>query len=346
MVKTPQRTNPPEVTTKKSVALFTYPPKPGEFGWEVMQWQGFVRKKAKEYDRVIIRCKESSEPLYRDIPCATILNYGSPPTQVEDVDTIWVWEKDKQIPHDQQEFVVYGCEKTEHPFDILFHARNAKHREKNYPVEMWNKLSRMFYDAGYKVASVGNNAHHIEGTYDLTGESLDAIFDYMRSAKCIVGPSSGPMHLASLCNCPQVVWGDERTYVGGNTLKTRYEKTWNPLGVPVDYIITTWDSPERWKPKPKTVFLRTKRLIDNDLKSSAQAIAPQAQQHAQNLQALQAAINAALQGGKYLVEVHRKTEDLRAEYKHFQINCGMSDEDIKHCRGHFPGQIFMNTEWR
>jgi hypothetical protein len=331
---------------KKKVALFIYPSLPGEFGWEVMQWQGFVRKKAKEYDRVIIQCKESSNPLYMDIPNASFFNPGIPPVQIEEIVRTYVWKKDQHIPHDQQEFIVYGCEKTEHPFDILFHARNAKHQEKNYPVEMWAELSRMFYDADYKVASIGNNAHHVEGTYDLTGESLDAIFDYMQSAKCIVGPSSGPMHLASLCNCPQVVWGDERTYVGGNTLETRYKKTWNPFGVPVDYITTAWDSPGRWKPEPTTVFLRTKGLIDNDLKSSSPAILPQAKQHAQNLQKLQSTINAALQGGKYLIEVHRKTEDHRAEYKHFYIQQGMSDDDIKHCRSHLPGQIFVNTEWK
>lgn len=341
MVKKTKSTKPPEDTTKKKTAIFIYPPKPGEFGWEVMQWQGFVRKKAKEYDQVVVSCKDSSKPLYQDIfaeypPHAFAINLSSETDR-------FIWKKDQVIPHDQQEFIVYGTETTEHPFDILFHARNAKHQEKNYPVEMWVELSRMFYEAGYKVASVGNNAHHIEGTYDLTGESLDAIFDYMRSAKCIVGPSSGPMHLASLCNCPQVVWGDERVYVGGNTLETRYKKTWNPLGVPVDYITTSWDSPDRWKPKPKIVFLRTERLIGMG-KSRVAKPAPPTQ--AQNLQALQAAINAALQGSKYLIEVHRKTTDHRAEYKHFYIQSGMSDEDINHCRRHFPGQIFINTDWK
>jgi hypothetical protein len=243
MIKNPPSTTLPPKAKKTKSAYFDYPEKPGEFGWEVMQWQGFVRKKARFYDHVIVNCKDSSKPLYQDIK-GLYFNDASPSISSNGTD-LFTWKKDQVIPHNQQEFIVYGTEKTEHPFDFLIHARNAKHQEKNYPVEMWNELVKILLDAGYSVASIGNNAHHIEHTYDLTGESLNAIFDYMRSAKCIVGPSSGPMHLASLCNCPQVVWGDERIYVGGGTLKTRYEQTWNPLGVPVEYITTKWDSPGR-----------------------------------------------------------------------------------------------------
>ena len=38
----------------------------GEFGWELMSWQGMVRKLAPRYKRVIISCRPESQALYQD----------------------------------------------------------------------------------------------------------------------------------------------------------------------------------------------------------------------------------------------------------------------------------------
>ena len=38
----------------------------GEFGWELLCWQGFVRKVSRRYKTVIVYCPEGREALYRD----------------------------------------------------------------------------------------------------------------------------------------------------------------------------------------------------------------------------------------------------------------------------------------
>ena len=56
--------------------------------------------------------------------------------------------------------------------------------------------------------------------------------DLLASARLCVGPSSGPMHLASLCGCTHLVWcGGPK----GEWKRTRahYLKSWNPHGTAV-----------------------------------------------------------------------------------------------------------------
>jgi hypothetical protein len=116
-------------------------------------------------------------------------------------------------------FIEYGVPNKK--FEILIHARDRSHRVEDNWVG-WRGL-----ELGDSVASIGSKtgARHIEGTSDMRGIPLEELVNYMAGAKMIVGPSSGPMHLATLCSCPQVVWSN-RT----GTLE-RYKKTWNPFRV-------------------------------------------------------------------------------------------------------------------
>ena len=116
-------------------------------------------------------------------------------------------------------FIKYG--RPIKRFEILVHARNRVHREQ----DNWNGWNKM--ELGDGVASIGSKeeALHIEGTCDIRGIPLEELVNYMAGARMIIGPSSGPMHLATLCGCPQVVWSDRE-----DTL-VRYERTWNPFNV-------------------------------------------------------------------------------------------------------------------
>ena len=105
-----------------------------------------------------------------------------------------------------------------------------------------------------RIACIGTKGESgwIEGTADLRGLSLEVLFDIMRSADFAFGPSSGPMHLASLCGLPHVVWS-----IPDN--KKRYEVNWNPLSTKV-----LFDSKFNWHPSPEYVFDIFKKWSEND----------------------------------------------------------------------------------
>ena len=63
----------------------------------------------------------------------------------------------------------------------------------------------------------------------------------MNKSKLIVGPSSGPMHMASLCGLKHLVWSTEYNRV-------RYERDWNPFKTEVIF-----HSDGGWNPNPETI---------------------------------------------------------------------------------------------
>ena len=110
--------------------------------------------------------------------------------------------------------------------DIVIHARNRKIRShENWSVEKWTELVSTLGD-NVSVGCIGTlgGAFLIEGARDYRGIPLKKATGLLRHAKCIVGPSSGPMHLASLSGCPQVWWTDNP-----NKNFPRYTYMWNPF---------------------------------------------------------------------------------------------------------------------
>ena len=71
----------------------------------------------------------------------------------------------------------------------------------------------------------------------------------------MVGPSSGPMHLAQMCGTPIVCWGDNRKY-NGHFLKDRYLKDWNPFNSQVE-----WIDCENWQPEPEEIVERIEMFV-------------------------------------------------------------------------------------
>jgi len=113
--------------------------------------------------------------------------------------------------------------------DIVIHARSRSIREiDNWDIDNWNKLVKALSAKSLSVASIGTSeqSKHIDGTLDMRGSSIDKTIGLLNSAKCIVGSSSGPMHLATLSGCPQVVWTSNyrQNY-------SRYHDTWNPFNI-------------------------------------------------------------------------------------------------------------------
>lgn len=226
----------------------------GEFGWELMSWQAFVRKAAKGYDEVYVCSREGHEPLYRDfckqfIPhpigglkdcCHTGLVDQRQIRAVNDYLRGLGGDRlipEKLIPIEQQSFVRFGSKehgkRLGYNFDIIVHARKpiGKRPGHSYPLNRWNELIRRLPKC--RIACIGNEAYAPEGTVDMRVAPMQDCMDAIASATMCMGPSSGPMHLASLCGTPHMVWTDTKYYsaIGCDNAR-RYHLLWNPLRTP------------------------------------------------------------------------------------------------------------------
>ena len=246
-----------------------------ELGWELFCWQGYLRHRSRHYDKTVIACEQGHEVLYQDfadeiIPvklnverryCWKARGYKTPePEQLFGGpldDGIWyrpneavvVYAK-QSINFEQQEFVKLG-NNNRNGYDIVVHARcRTLAPNRNWPLKSWHAL--LHTCDGATVACIGSkqDALHVAGD-DLRGIPLADLCDVLASSRLIVGPSSGPMHLASLCGCPQVVWFGEPAYN-----ERRYKTDWNPLGTPVTTLFQT-----DWQPSVKTVAAMIDKAI-------------------------------------------------------------------------------------
>jgi ADP-heptose:LPS heptosyltransferase len=78
----------------------------------------------------------------------------------------------------------------------------------------------------------------------------------MANSTVLVGPSSGPVHLASLCGLPHVTWSPKNA-TGIMSNKDRYERIWNPLKTPVTFIEGSWN------PEVKEIVGAVRKYYDN-----------------------------------------------------------------------------------
>jgi hypothetical protein len=250
----------------------------GEFGWELFAWQGYVRALSRHFEKTVVICRPNSKAIYEDF--ADEFVFSDKRTGLSDSYYMHNFEFVDEIqnlvsagnltlntntslciprrigtpPHThylesfifgdievKPEYIVFGS-KIETEYDFIFHARNRELRkEDNWSPENWKRLLELL---GAKVACIGskNEAYHIPGTTDLRGTDSQTVFNLLRSCKAVFGPSSGPMHLSSLCTAKHVVWGLQSLSC------YRYEKNWNPHHTPVLFLEAFG-----WHPSPEYV---------------------------------------------------------------------------------------------
>ena len=126
----------------------------GEFGWELMQWQGKIRHIAPHYDMVIVGCQKGHEFLYSDFsyhfetysddsPNRNMWMSNGATKKLEMVDSELVSPSRDFCTNDfyHQTFTKYGKETKGYDFEILIHARSQDnmHTEyRNWPTENWD----------------------------------------------------------------------------------------------------------------------------------------------------------------------------------------------------------------
>ncbi len=240
----------------------------GELGWELFCWQGHIRRISKDYDKTIIIGRPGHKILYADFadeyiefdPKSNLTNGWrcegsvSYKTLVKSIKkTKYIDGKfeiglgrieDKEIVDRKGLFhaqLFHKYEKEGEGYDIIFHGRNKESGDvRNWSEENWNNLVKEL--SGYKIASIGNaDSFNVEGTDNLKGINLEELVGVMSNSKLIVGPSSGPMHLASLCGLKHLVWSTSYN-------KMRYKKHWNPF----DTEVIFYEDGE-WNPEYKEI---------------------------------------------------------------------------------------------
>ena len=243
----------------------------GEFGWELFCWQGYLRARSKEFEKVIIVSRPAMQPLYADF-CHEFIPYvpagpglsgykNSGHKKWPDISDQRPFREyisgefyigyNRDHPHKSskaflnQKFIKYGSYCASLSFDIVLHIRNTdktQSRKRNsWDLGVWKNFINLVNQAGFNnICCIGdvNNAGIVDGCIDMRGLPLQELFDLLASSKVLVGPSSGPMHLGSLCGCPHVVWS------GSQPNQPKYEKFWNPFNTPVKYIhVSDWKPP-------------------------------------------------------------------------------------------------------
>ena len=229
----------------------------GEFGWELMGWQGLIRALRTHYDHITVCARESSAALYTDCCDAfvphqikgqsnahVVFDVANPEELTRTLDLV-PNDADhlrplRYVPLSSQSFVRFGdrSQSSDH-VDVLLHARgNAVAAGRNWPREKWLQLVTFLNKAGLRVGAIGLSSATlpIEGISDFRDQPLEATMNLVAGAKMVVGPSSGPMHLASLCGTPHIVWTDRRLYSMRRRSRDLYERFWNPLGTSVEVI--------------------------------------------------------------------------------------------------------------
>ena len=149
-------------------------------------------------------------------------------------------------------YKVLQGKKPENSVDVVLHARNREIRKNdNWDLEKWEQLTRLLISAGFSVGCIGTKKESLHvGGLDLRGIDLSETVGILKRASCMIGPSSGPMHLASLSGCNQVVWTGNP-----NQNVSRYKYFWNPFVTEVEVIGN--DSPS-----PTEVFERFQKICE------------------------------------------------------------------------------------
>jgi len=247
----------------------------GEFGWELFGWQGFLRAMSSGYDSVRIYGPTGHRYLYEDF-CTEYheVDLAGPNPSMWKNDPVNfdlisfekgdVWIQPQQLTlmrnAPPQRFVHYGDRRETKGKGVAIHARSITKYGSDYinmPAEKWDPIIDAL--SGYQVYSIGtkDGAYHIPGTSDFRDMPLRQLCTVLRSSHAIIGPSSGPMHLAALCDCPIIVWS------GYARSGPRYMTDWNPFNVKVKTIIPfgdPWGNRKPWQPSTDDVIKAIREL--------------------------------------------------------------------------------------
>lgn len=251
-----------------------------EFGWLVMTWVPYCRYISRFYDKTTVICKKQNIPLYADFADDYIhVNISGNPDRwyaswsprkkniihkyLDDNKIVYKYpNKARCLNREKKEYKIYGSVNNTQTGYILIHARAENkygQNSRNWPIVKYEKLvKKLRVEKKCEIASIGINAYHIPGTYDARKKDLNQLFDLIRNAALLIGPSSGPMHLGELCKTHRIVWTHNMPLkiLDGKNNRYRYEKLWRPFNTPVKVI-----DKYGWMPPVNVVLKEMKKIL-------------------------------------------------------------------------------------
>lgn len=229
----------------------------GEFGWELMQWQGFVRSRRRHYEHVHVLTYPGRDYLYEGCQIhhheinLKDAGYGygllSPDqarrmaetkaselglTDYDVFDTSLLCTRYHKAFWKQEFLLFEQPPVTPMPYDVAFHFRavdkEGPDRNKNYPPASADELVKRCLDQGISVACIGHPEYSYSPAICKDHRSVDLrqTVAAISSTRAVAGENSGPMHLANLCGKPTIVWAQDQWRID-------YSLRWNPFRVPI-----------------------------------------------------------------------------------------------------------------
>lgn len=257
----------------------------GEMGWCLHNWQGHVRYVAQRngYEHVVICDYPSNFDLYHDFahefithdyPGIPLCQHKRISVDQPRIDANWFEQHgckelepykakgydalfppkvkpDVRNTMKDQLFIKFGTPKPELVYDIVIHARSRQHMPvNNWPPDKWAALTERLARDNLKMATIGLTGEAygaFPGCDDRRDMQLRDLMDLMASSRLVIGPSSGPICLASLCGTPHLTWFGGSKYVGSG-LRERFLNYWNP------FKTKCWPLKLGWQPPVESVY--------------------------------------------------------------------------------------------
>lgn len=255
----------------------------GEFGYELMQWQGFVRARRATYKEVHVLTYPGRDYLYEgcrvhhhdiDLKNAGYWYGRFGPAEmrkIADTKAAEIGLKNYDVFNPsllctRYHKIIFWKQKfrlmeepplSEKPYDALFHFRSVQKEGpdhvKNYSREMADELVQRCIAKGLSVACYGHPSYAWcpPGCADLRNADLKQSVAAISSARLAVGEASGGMHVANACGKPTIIWGD-----GQWRISPAFR--WNPFRVPI-YVVTK----TTWRPTPEDVCAFIIKSLDD-----------------------------------------------------------------------------------
>lgn len=280
----------PERLVKEMPPRLFIGPWVGEFGVELLRWQGLARSMAKSqrWNKIIVATQRDKFFLYEDF--ATDLIHFTQPSMhalgagcrrhnkaahpfhdfLPTADDVWL-SPFLEPPYRWLLHGLGGCRAAyrnfsedaplpEKRYDILIHARathKANQNFKNWSVANWAGLVQAL-GPELRIASIGaiKGAHKIAGTDDLRGIPLNELAGHCAAARLMVGPSSGPIHFGLHCGLPVITWvgvDAGQTYKGD--VRRLYYPQWNPFAAPLCCM-------RGWQPPGDVVLSKIQQILE------------------------------------------------------------------------------------
>lgn len=243
----------------------------GEFGWEVALWVPhlrYLRKHVDFYSDWTVFCLPGHKGLYTDLNHAVVTEVEPPNITRIDCQNVWISGAAVRGYADEIYRLVrkrVGKANIYSPLDMRpewdpvptmkrllyrnyvpdraaikgcvgFHARDCedKQPERNWDEFKWCDLTAEVRPQWAIWFGAKNAAMNGDGI-DYRGQILSNVTQKMAQCEMLVGPSSGPLHLANMCGVPVVWWSSNAKDV------PRYGQVWNPFECPNVQASGSWD---------------------------------------------------------------------------------------------------------